>query len=272
MPLSTPPPGPGARARVVPGGHVGGLPAQGLCRCSPSQVSPRLLSSCHAPPTHPRQQGTHRSSPGQRGVFFLSRDLLSLPWHFAGDSRGRAPSLTFIHHVTFSLWEHRLSISPIFLSPVPCRVFNILLPQTHGLPWSILSPRGLRRSGTVHVERPRLCLPRPSFTHRGQERVCGCEFGDRPAPWSSDYAAALSVSLCSGSHHSGSPSAHCSKATGSLDTSKVYIVSHSSGPPVPGSMSKAYHRQGAVSKYVIGWKKSEGSPPPEEPEVTECQG
>ncbi|XP_036992642.2 signal-induced proliferation-associated 1-like protein 2 isoform X2 [Artibeus jamaicensis] len=76
----------------------------------------------------------------------------------------------------------------------------------------------------------------------------------------------------SGSHHSGSPSAHCPKATGSLDTSKVYIVSHGSGPLVPGPMSKAYHRQGAVSKYVIGWKKSEGSPPPEEPEVTECQG
>ncbi|XP_059533642.1 signal-induced proliferation-associated 1-like protein 2 isoform X1 [Myotis daubentonii] len=76
----------------------------------------------------------------------------------------------------------------------------------------------------------------------------------------------------SGSHHSGSPSAHCSKSTGSLDTSKVYIVAHSGGPPVPGSMSKAYHRQGAVSKYVIGWKKSEGSPPPEEPEVPECPG
>ncbi|XP_078290349.1 signal-induced proliferation-associated 1-like protein 2 isoform X2 [Panthera onca] len=76
----------------------------------------------------------------------------------------------------------------------------------------------------------------------------------------------------SGSHHSGSPSAHCSKNSGSLDTSKVYIVSHSSAQQVPGSASKPYHRQGAVSKYVIGWKKSEGSPPPEEPEVTECQG
>uniref|UniRef100_A0ABI7XBA6 Signal induced proliferation associated 1 like 2 n=1 Tax=Felis catus TaxID=9685 RepID=A0ABI7XBA6_FELCA len=76
----------------------------------------------------------------------------------------------------------------------------------------------------------------------------------------------------SGSHHSGSPSAHCSKNSGSLDTSKVYIVSHSSAQQVPGSTSKPYHRQGAVSKYVIGWKKSEGSPPPEEPEVTECQG
>ncbi|XP_025770822.1 signal-induced proliferation-associated 1-like protein 2 [Puma concolor] len=75
-----------------------------------------------------------------------------------------------------------------------------------------------------------------------------------------------------GSHHSGSPSAHCSKNSGSLDTSKVYIVSHSSAQQVPGSASKPYHRQGAVSKYVIGWKKSEGSPPPEEPEVTECQG
>ncbi|KAM5206289.1 signal-induced proliferation-associated 1-like protein 2 isoform 1-T3 [Hipposideros larvatus] len=76
----------------------------------------------------------------------------------------------------------------------------------------------------------------------------------------------------SGSHHSGSPSPHCSKTAGSLDTSKVYIMSQSSGPQLPGSMSKAYHRQGAVNKYVIGWKKSEGSPPPEEPGVTECQG
>ncbi|XP_049723870.1 signal-induced proliferation-associated 1-like protein 2 isoform X3 [Elephas maximus indicus] len=76
----------------------------------------------------------------------------------------------------------------------------------------------------------------------------------------------------SGSHRSGSPSTHCSKNSGSLDTSKVYIVSHSSSQQAPGSVSKPYHRQGAVSKYVIGWKKSEGSPPPEEPEVTECQG
>ncbi|XP_008589970.1 PREDICTED: signal-induced proliferation-associated 1-like protein 2 [Galeopterus variegatus] len=76
----------------------------------------------------------------------------------------------------------------------------------------------------------------------------------------------------SGSHHSGSPSAHCSKNTGSLDTSKVYIVSHSSCQQVPGSTSKPYHRQGTANKYIIGWKKSEGSPPPEEPEVTECPG
>ncbi|XP_064343943.1 signal-induced proliferation-associated 1-like protein 2 isoform X1 [Camelus dromedarius] len=74
----------------------------------------------------------------------------------------------------------------------------------------------------------------------------------------------------SGSHHSGSPSAHCSKTSGSLDTSKVYIVSHSSGQQIPGS--KPYHRQGALNKYVIGWKKSEGSPPPDEPGVAKCPG
>lgn len=74
----------------------------------------------------------------------------------------------------------------------------------------------------------------------------------------------------SGSHHSGSPSAHCSKSSGSLDTSKVYIMSHSGGQQAPGSTPKPYHRQGAVNQYIIGWKKSEDSPPPEEPEVTEC--
>lgn len=52
----------------------------------------------------------------------------------------------------------------------------------------------------------------------------------------------------------------------------MYIVSHGSGQQAPGSMSKAYHRQAAVNKYIIGWKKSEDSPPPEEPEVAECQG
>ncbi|KAM8817830.1 signal-induced proliferation-associated 1-like protein 2 isoform 1-T1 [Rhynchonycteris naso] len=76
----------------------------------------------------------------------------------------------------------------------------------------------------------------------------------------------------SGSHHCRSPLALCSKSTGSLDTSKVYIVSHSSNPPAPGSMPQPYHRQGAGNKYIIGWKKSEGSPPPEEPDLAECQG
>ncbi|XP_074846274.1 signal-induced proliferation-associated 1-like protein 2 isoform X8 [Carettochelys insculpta] len=100
------------------------------------------------------------------------------------------------------------------------------------------------------------------------------------------YASAISSSLTaegsmgdlseisshsSGSHHSGSPSAHCSKSSGSLDTSKVYIVPQNSGQQIPGSVSKSYHRQGAVNKYVIGWKKSEGSPTPEESEVSQCQ-
>lgn len=97
------------------------------------------------------------------------------------------------------------------------------------------------------------------------------------------YASAISTSAAegsmgdlseisshsSGSHHSGSPSAHCSKSIGSLDSSKVYIVSHGGSQQVPGAMAN-YHRQGAANKYVIGWKKSEGSPPPEEPEVTDC--
>ncbi|XP_075452967.1 signal-induced proliferation-associated 1-like protein 2 isoform X2 [Ascaphus truei] len=76
----------------------------------------------------------------------------------------------------------------------------------------------------------------------------------------------------SGSHHSGSPSAHCPKNNGTLDTSKVHIVSHASGQQTAGFVSKTFHRQGAVSKYVIGWKKSEDDPPPEECDIAECQG
>nr|XP_056709306.1 signal-induced proliferation-associated 1-like protein 2 [Euleptes europaea] len=75
----------------------------------------------------------------------------------------------------------------------------------------------------------------------------------------------------SGSHHSGSPSAHGIKNSGSLDTSKVYIVSQNSSQQISGSIAKCYPRQGAVSKYVIGWKKSEGSPTPEESESSESQ-
>lgn len=47
-------------------------------------------------------------------------------------------------------------------------------------------------------------------------------------------------------------------------------MSQSSSQQISGSVSKPYHRQGAVSKYVIGWKKSEGSPTPEESEIAEC--
>uniref|UniRef100_A0ABM5FW11 Signal-induced proliferation-associated 1-like protein 2 isoform X6 n=1 Tax=Pogona vitticeps TaxID=103695 RepID=A0ABM5FW11_9SAUR len=75
----------------------------------------------------------------------------------------------------------------------------------------------------------------------------------------------------SGSYHSGSPSAHAPKSSGSLDTSKVYIVSQNCGQQISGSIAKCYPRQGAISKYVIGWKKSEDSPTPEESETSECQ-
>ncbi|XP_033000176.1 signal-induced proliferation-associated 1-like protein 2 isoform X5 [Lacerta agilis] len=75
----------------------------------------------------------------------------------------------------------------------------------------------------------------------------------------------------SGSHHSGSPSTHGPKSSGSLDTSKVYIVSQNCSQQTSGSIAKCYPRQGAISKYVIGWKKSEGSPTPEESEASESQ-
>nr|XP_015218097.1 PREDICTED: signal-induced proliferation-associated 1-like protein 2 isoform X2 [Lepisosteus oculatus] len=70
----------------------------------------------------------------------------------------------------------------------------------------------------------------------------------------------------SGSHHSGSPSTRSSKVSASLDTSKVYIVSQGPASPGVGPDARAYVRQGAVSKYLIGWKKAEESPPPDEPE------
>ncbi|XP_077342357.1 signal-induced proliferation-associated 1-like protein 2 isoform X1 [Lithobates pipiens] len=69
----------------------------------------------------------------------------------------------------------------------------------------------------------------------------------------------------SGSRHSGSPSSQCPKNSGTLDTSKVYIVPHG------GMQKKSFQRQESHSKYVIGWKKSEDTSPPGECD-TECQG
>ncbi|KAL4641345.1 signal-induced proliferation-associated 1-like protein 2 [Arapaima gigas] len=70
----------------------------------------------------------------------------------------------------------------------------------------------------------------------------------------------------SGSHHSGSPSARTSKLSASLDSSKVYIVPQGAVGHGAGSDARPYPCQQPVSKYVIGWKKSEDSPPPVEPE------
>ncbi|XP_036402792.1 signal-induced proliferation-associated 1-like protein 2 [Megalops cyprinoides] len=75
----------------------------------------------------------------------------------------------------------------------------------------------------------------------------------------------------SGSHHSGSPSARSNKLSASLDSSRVYIVPQ--GGAVAGSSpdTRAYTRQPPGNKYLIGWKKAEDSPPPEEPEsLAEC--
>ncbi|XP_069741143.1 signal-induced proliferation-associated 1-like protein 2 isoform X2 [Narcine bancroftii] len=101
-----------------------------------------------------------------------------------------------------------------------------------------------------------------------------------------NYAAAISAGLVtqgstgdlseisshsSGSHHSGSPAPRVSKTSGSLDASKVYIVSQNNSQPMLGSLSGSYHHQGAVNKYVIGWKKLDRSPPPEESEMADCR-
>ncbi|XP_028623546.1 signal-induced proliferation-associated 1-like protein 2 isoform X2 [Grammomys surdaster] len=138
--------------------------------------------------------------------------------------------------------------------------------------------------GPVHLTGSRSLIHSRAEQWADAAEVSGAD--DEPAKMYTlhGYASAISSSAAdgsvgdlsevsshsSGSHHSGSPSTHCSKSTGSLDSSKVYIVTHSSGQQVPGAVAKPYHRQGAANKYVIGWKKSEGSPPPEEPEVTEC--
>ncbi|KAJ8264210.1 hypothetical protein GJAV_G00146490 [Gymnothorax javanicus] len=72
----------------------------------------------------------------------------------------------------------------------------------------------------------------------------------------------------SGSHHSGSPSARSTKLSASLDSSKVYIVTQGGALPGAGPDS----RQTTGSKYLIGWKKSEDSPSPDElSRLSECR-
>ncbi|XP_028903214.1 signal-induced proliferation-associated 1-like protein 2 isoform X2 [Ornithorhynchus anatinus] len=93
-----------------------------------------------------------------------------------------------------------------------------------------------------------------------------------PGPGASDGDFSPASSLSSGSQRSGSPAARCPKSGGSLDTSKVYIVSHGGGQQAAGSAARPFHRLGAGGAYVIGWKRSESSPTPEEVEAVECQG
>ncbi|XP_064173409.1 signal-induced proliferation-associated 1-like protein 2 isoform X1 [Anguilla rostrata] len=77
----------------------------------------------------------------------------------------------------------------------------------------------------------------------------------------------------SGSHHSGSPSARSSKLSASLDSSKVYIVTQAGATPSASPDSRTCGRQVTGNKYLIGWKKSEDSPPPDESgRLSECRG
>ena len=152
----------------------------------------------------------------------------------------------------------------VFLSDFPLIVFNIL-PAT-GMPQASLA-HGQLGILTRPVVEGRLGRPRPQgnarwLRIRRHASAAGIWLYDSFCLFFSPVVHTIQEA----------PQLTVPKIVGSLDTSKVYIVSHSSAQQVPGSVSKPYHRQGAVSKYVIGWKKSEGSPPPEEPEVTECQG
>ncbi|KAG5831293.1 hypothetical protein ANANG_G00302250 [Anguilla anguilla] len=78
-------------------------------------------------------------------------------------------------------------------------------------------------------------------------------------------------SQSSGSHHSGSPAMRGRKISSSLDQSRVYIVPQGSVLPGTGPDVRTYPRQPPASKYLIGWKKAEDSPPLEEQgNLVEC--
>ncbi|XP_031758839.1 signal-induced proliferation-associated 1-like protein 2 isoform X2 [Xenopus tropicalis] len=79
-------------------------------------------------------------------------------------------------------------------------------------------------------------------------------------------------SLSSGSLHSGSPSAHCPKPAGTLNTSKLYILPHTTPQKMTGTMAETFQNHGAVRKYVIGLKKTDNSPYPEECNISDCHG
>ncbi|XP_051531586.1 signal-induced proliferation-associated 1-like protein 2 isoform X2 [Myxocyprinus asiaticus] len=64
-------------------------------------------------------------------------------------------------------------------------------------------------------------------------------------------------SLSSGSRHSGSPSERCSKSSGSMDPSKIYIISPKD-TTFEGGREKCPHScQSQGGKYSTGWKKED---------------
>ncbi|KAJ8361426.1 hypothetical protein SKAU_G00179510 [Synaphobranchus kaupii] len=71
-------------------------------------------------------------------------------------------------------------------------------------------------------------------------------------------------SQSSGSHHSGSPAMRSRGVSGSLDQCRVYIVPQGGAVPGTGPETRTSPRQPLASKYLIGWKKAEDSPSPQE--------
>uniref|UniRef100_A0A4W3HFU4 Signal-induced proliferation-associated 1 like 2 n=1 Tax=Callorhinchus milii TaxID=7868 RepID=A0A4W3HFU4_CALMI len=143
--------------------------------------------------------------------------------------------------------------------------------------------------GTVHLAGSRSVIPSRAdqmvqWVEHSEDG--GTDDGQAKSYAVHNYAAAISASRAtegstgdlseisshsSGSHHSGSPSPRVSKTGGSLDASKVYIVPQNSTQQIAGSLSGTYHRQAGSNKYIIGWKKSDGSPTPEESDLADCR-
>lgn len=64
-------------------------------------------------------------------------------------------------------------------------------------------------------------------------------------------------SLSSGSRHSGSPSERCSKNSGSIDPSKIYIISPTDTTQGGGREKHSHSCQSQGGKFLMGWKKGE---------------
>ncbi|XP_051967068.1 signal-induced proliferation-associated 1-like protein 2 isoform X2 [Xyrauchen texanus] len=64
-------------------------------------------------------------------------------------------------------------------------------------------------------------------------------------------------SLSSGSRHSGSPSERCSKSSGSMDPSKLYIISPKDATFEGGREKCPHSCQTQGVKYLTGWKKED---------------
>lgn len=212
-----------------------GLSRQGA-KDSPGKIHRTREKSCHS----------HCSSHSSNNTLSSNASSGSDDKHF-GSGDPMDPESLGLTYIKGASTDSGIDTAPCMPPPAPPLPLSGVGPSRMvmrvdtGLPWTLEYPE----EGETEEERAKMFL--------SQGYVPATPTGHTTDGSTGDLSEISSLS--SGSRHSGSPSERCSKNSGSIDPSKIYIISPTDATQGGGREKHSHSCQSQGEKYLAGWKK-----------------